>query len=65
MTLTPSQLRVLELTATGQPIKWIAVEMGISPKTVEKHRTLLFAKLGVQNQVRAVVVGFKTGLIKI
>ncbi|MGH2704412.1 MAG: response regulator transcription factor [Actinomycetota bacterium] len=52
--LTPRELDVLALVARGLPGKQIARHLGISPKTVEIHKTRIFAKLGVANQTAAV-----------
>lgn len=65
MNLTNRQTEALKLTALGQPIKEIARNMGISPKTAEKHRQAVYEKLGVKNQVRAVVVGIRLGIVRI
>jgi len=45
---------VLNLVARGLSGKQIARQLGISPKTVEHHKTRAFAKLGVPNQAAAV-----------
>jgi DNA-binding CsgD family transcriptional regulator len=37
--------------------KQVARHLGISPKTVERHKGHIFAKLGVSNQAAAVHVG--------
>jgi DNA-binding NarL/FixJ family response regulator len=38
--------------------KQVARHLGISPKTVERHKTRIFAKLGVANQAAAVRAAF-------
>ncbi len=47
--LTPRQLEVLQLIAEGAPNKEIAAELGISIKTVEKHREQLMARLDIHD----------------
>jgi FixJ family two-component response regulator len=46
-TLTSREREVLDLVLEGQPCKVIAQALGISHRTVERHRSRLFAKLGV------------------
>ncbi len=45
--LTPRETEVLKLIADGLPNKGIAVELGISIKTVEKHRQQVMNKLNI------------------
>jgi len=47
-TLTPAELRILKLIASDQTSKEIADALGLSPRTVENHRTNISAKLGLQ-----------------
>ena len=54
--LTPRQLDVLALLATGQSNKAIAQAMGISPATVKNHLDGIFAKMGVANRLQAVML---------
>jgi DNA-binding CsgD family transcriptional regulator len=53
-TLSPRERQVVELAGRGLAGKQVAAAMGISPKTVEQHKTRAFAKLGVPNQAAAV-----------
>jgi DNA-binding CsgD family transcriptional regulator len=50
----------MRLVSRGLVGKQIARQLGISPKTVERHKTRIFAKLGVANQAAAVNVAFAT-----
>jgi DNA-binding NarL/FixJ family response regulator len=52
--LTRRQREVLALVARGLAGKQVARHLGISPKTVEQHKSRIFAKLGVPNQTAAV-----------
>ena len=52
-TLTEREQEVLRLIAKGRSAKQVAKQLGISPKTVERHKTRIFAKLGVPNQAAA------------
>ena len=54
--LTTRQREILELVSQGFAGKQVARLLGISPKTVERHKTQIFAKLGVPNQTAAVSV---------
>lgn len=56
--LTSREREVLGLVARGMAAKQVARHLGISPKTVERHKGHIFAKLGVSNQAAAVHVGF-------
>ena len=47
--LTSREAEVLQLVAEGLANKQIATELGISNKTVEKHRQQLMNKLGIHN----------------
>jgi DNA-binding NarL/FixJ family response regulator len=47
--LTLREAQVLQLIADGCPNKRIAAELGISIKTVEKHRQQVMNKLGIHH----------------
>lgn len=47
--LTPRENEVVSGIAAGNPSKVIARELGVSPKTVEKHRSNAMRKLGAHN----------------
>lgn len=52
--LTDREREVLALVGRGLAGKQVARHLGISPKTVEHHKTRIFSKLGVTNQAAAV-----------
>lgn len=54
--LTGREREVLALVAKGLAGKQVASLLGISPKTVEQHKTHIYGKLGVANQAAAVAV---------
>jgi DNA-binding NarL/FixJ family response regulator len=54
--LSPREQEVLHLVSRGLEGKRIAKELGISPKTVEQHKTRIYTKLGVPNQTAAACV---------
>lgn len=49
LSLTRREHEVLELIAQGQPNKQIAGNLGVSIKTVEKHRQAVMDKLGIHD----------------
>ncbi|MGB0513251.1 MAG: response regulator [Wenzhouxiangellaceae bacterium] len=51
--LTPRQLRVLELVADGQLNKQIADRLAIQERTVKAHISEIFTRLGVRNRTQA------------
>jgi DNA-binding NarL/FixJ family response regulator len=51
--LTRRQQEILALVARGMPGKQVARHLGISAKTVEHHKSRIFARLGVANQTAA------------
>lgn len=51
--LTRREREVLTLVAGGLAGKQVARHLGISPKTVERHKTRIYSKLGVPNQAAA------------
>jgi DNA-binding NarL/FixJ family response regulator len=52
--LTGREREILGLVARGMAAKQVARHLGISPKTVERHKGHIFEKLGVPNQAAAV-----------
>jgi len=49
--LTPREREVLDYVAAGKSNKVIAIELGLSMRTVETHRARIFFKMGVRNAV--------------
>lgn len=60
--LTGREREILHLVSRGLAGKQVARHLGISPKTVEHHKTRIFAKLGVSNQTAAVTLAMGGGL---
>jgi DNA-binding CsgD family transcriptional regulator len=52
-TLTPRELEVLELVASGQTSSSIGGELGIALPTVKRHLVNIYDKLGTANRVQA------------
>jgi DNA-binding CsgD family transcriptional regulator len=61
--LTRREIEVLDAIGGGSTTRDVAMQMGISPKTVENHKQRIFSKLGVQNQAHAVAVAVRQGLV--
>jgi DNA-binding NarL/FixJ family response regulator len=62
-TLTARETETLRLIVDGKSSKEIAVELGISLKTVECHRTNLFRKLKVHSVVELVRYALRHGVV--
>lgn len=50
--LTPREREIVAFVAAGRPNKVIAIDLGISLRTVEAHRSRIFAKLHVRNAMQ-------------
>ena len=61
-TLTPQQLRVLELLADGHRVREIARLIGLADATVRSHVRTLREKLGAKSQIEAVAMLRKVDL---
>jgi two-component system, LuxR family, response regulator FixJ len=61
-TLSTREREVLDGLARGLPNKAIANDLGISPRTVEVHRSNLMAKLGARNFAEALRFAFAAEL---
>jgi DNA-binding NarL/FixJ family response regulator len=63
--LTPRELDVLRLIATGNANKEIAVQLAIAEETVKSHITNILAKLGANDRTHAVTIALKRGIIEL
>ena len=61
--LTDREREVLALIARGRANKRIALELGISEKTVKNHVGHVLAKLGVTDRTQAAVLAVQAGLL--
>ncbi len=61
--LTPRELEVFRLLATGKTNAEIADELIIGETTVKTHVTRILMKLGVRDRVQAVVLAYETRLV--
>jgi two-component system, NarL family, response regulator NreC len=62
-TLTASELRIIQLLSEGLTTTKIAGKLGISNKTVERHKSNVFGKLKLQNTAQLIRLAFERGLI--
>ena len=62
--LTPRECEVLQLIAEGLANKQIAAELGISIKTVEKHRQNLMDKLNIRDTAGLTRYAIGAGIIE-
>jgi two-component system, NarL family, response regulator LiaR len=62
--LTGREREVLTLIAGGRSNKRIALELGISEKTVKAHVGHVLAKLGVTDRTQAAVLAVQQGLVQ-
>ena len=61
--LTARELQVLQAIARGQTNQAASEALGISPKTIDTHRTNLMRKLGVRSTASLLVRAMRDGLI--
>lgn len=63
--LTSREHEVLQLVVRGETNRSIARKLGISEKTVEKHRSSMMAKLEVHNIADLICTAIKNGLVSV
>jgi NarL family two-component system response regulator YdfI len=61
--LTDRELEVLRAVARGERSKEIAVQLGISERTVKAHLASIYSKLGVDSRAAAIAVAAQMGLL--
>ena len=61
--LTPAEVRVLRLIATGNANKEIADQLSISEETVKGQVRNILSKLGAKDRTHAAMIGLKRGII--
>jgi DNA-binding NarL/FixJ family response regulator len=62
--LTSREDEVLKLIAEGQSTREIAQVLTISPKTVERHRANILAKLGMRDRTQLTRYAIRAGLVE-
>lgn len=63
--LSPREVQVLELAATGKSNRLIGVQLRISEETVKVHMKSILAKLSAHDRTHAVLLGIERGIIDI
>src|SRR5436853_5132928 len=63
--LTARQREILSLIAEGKSTKQVALQLNISVKTVESHRTQIMERLNIHDVAGLVRYAIKTGLVRI
>ncbi len=63
--LSQRELQVLELVADGHNNKYIGETLGLSPKTIARHRERIMNKLNMHSRTELVKFAIRTGLIKL
>jgi len=61
--LTPAELKVLRVLAGGKRAQDAATSLGVSLTTVRNHIQHIFRKLKVHNQIEAVSLALRNGLV--
>jgi DNA-binding CsgD family transcriptional regulator len=61
--LTAREAEVLRLLASGRTNKQLAAELGLSEKTVERHLSNIFAKIGVSTRAAATAFAFEHRIV--
>ena len=61
--LTTREAQILNMIAQGMTNAEVGTRLGISPKTVDNHRTRIMAKLGVSSRAQLLAVALKSGLL--
>ena len=60
--LSPREVEVLRLVAAGETNRAIAGDLYLSEKTVERHLSNIFAKLGLSSRAAATAYAFRHGI---
>ncbi len=62
--LTEKEMEFLQLACSDLPYKEIAIRMGISERTTDGYRKILFTKLSVQSRTGMAMEAIRQGLVK-
>ena len=62
--LTPRELEVLKLIAEAHTSDQIALELGITRRTVDRHRENILSKLGMRDRVELTRYAIRRGLVQ-
>jgi len=61
--LTKREVEVLRLVATGMTNRAVAAELFLSEKTVARHLSNIFTKVGVSSRAAATAYAFRSGVV--
>jgi DNA-binding NarL/FixJ family response regulator len=61
--LTPRELQVLRLVAAGETNKAIAAKLVVSERTVDRHVSNIFTKVGVSSRAAATAYAYEHGVV--
>ncbi len=61
--LTAREQQVLRLVAVGHTNRSIGAELGLSERTVDRHMSNIFTKLGVSSRAAATAMAYESGLL--
>ena len=61
--LTPRELEVLRLLASGRTNKAIAKQLFLSEKTIDRHVSNIFVKIDVASRAAATAYAYQHGLV--
>ena len=61
--LTENEICFLKFASTEMTYKEIALEMGISPRTIDNYRDSLFSKLNIKSRVGLAMYAFRSGVV--
>lgn len=64
-TLTPAEIAVLRLIASGNSNKQIADQLSITEETVKSRVKNILSKLGANDRTHAAMIGLKRGIIEL
>jgi DNA-binding NarL/FixJ family response regulator len=64
-TLTMREREIIQMVAEGRSSNQIGNKIGISPRTVEIHRSNLMKKLGLKNQAELILYAIKHGIMQL
>lgn len=63
--LSPRDVQVLQLLARGWSAKMIAEKLDITKSAITNQLHFLYRRMGVPNNIAAVVEGIRRGIVKI